>query len=399
MYLIHFRSTDFSTLHRQGRFWHLFLPSGGIIISQNEADIWTLHTPIPLDTDVSQLDPVETIQKAITGSFGGKIPLKIDEIFVRSTWRPNIYLAEHYTIPGGRVFLAGDSIHQNIPTGGYGMNSAVGDSFDIGWKIAAVLNGYAGPALLASYEAERRPVAARNLEQSGKHWKLHETYSTLVREASCPIHSKTEEGFKLRQKIKDLVEANPGENTSFGLELDYRYTDSPVIISEEDGEAPPWDQFHYTPSTWPGVRVPSVWLKDGTTNIFDLLGRGSEFTIVDFTASGHYKEHFAEMAFELRIPLKVLHLPNEEYVRRLWERDAVLVRPDDHVAWRAQREASENISLAETRKILKKVTGQRHEAVSTSKAHTTSTEKLQFTGTTGNVDQDSVEMRGGFQFQ
>ena len=251
----------------------------------------------------------------------------------------------------------GDSAHQTIPTGGYGMNTAVGDSFDIGWKLAAVLKGYAGPALLASYEDERRPVAVQNIEHSEKHWNIHRTWQEWVLQTGSDVCSQSKEGSEIRERIKRYVQANQFENQDFGIELDYRYTRSPVITSDEEGQEPTWNRSSYTPSTWPGSRVPSVWLKDGKRNIFELLGSGPSFTLVDFTTDANYALVFANEAKQLAIPLKTICLPEECHVREIWERDAILVRPDDHVAWRAKRKISEKPSTAQVGQILKKAIG------------------------------------------
>ena len=79
-------------------------------------------------------------------------------------WRQNLLLADRYG--DGRVFLAGDAVHLMIPTGGLGMNSGVGDAIDLAWKLAATLQGWGGPGVLASYEAERRPVGQNNVAAS-----------------------------------------------------------------------------------------------------------------------------------------------------------------------------------------------------------------------------------------
>lgn len=150
MYLVHFKSRDLERLHIQGQFWHIFFTTGHVIISQDEKDTWTIHTPIPLDANIDDLNPRDIICEAL-GAEGLPCHIKIDEILITSRWRPNICIAERYISPGGRVFLSGDAAHQNIPTGGYGMNTAVGDSFDIGWKVAAVVKGYGGRVLLQSY--------------------------------------------------------------------------------------------------------------------------------------------------------------------------------------------------------------------------------------------------------
>ena len=277
------------------------------------------------------------------------------------------------------------------------MNTAVGDSFDIGWKVAAMLKGYAGTTLLASYEAERRPVAVCNMDQSGKHWNMHSVWQEWVRRAETDVCSQNKEGREVRERIKEYVEANDFENRDFGIELDYRYTGSPVIVPDESASEPAWNRSQYTPSTWPGARVPSIWLKDGKRNIYDLLGSGPDFTLVDFSRNGTYSDVFASQALQLNVPLKTVSLPDEAHLPDIWERDAVLVRPDDHVAWRAGLEVSERISIAEVNRILMKVVGRvAHGDRNTHKANGC-VQSLHFTGTIGTADRDSVEKMGSFQ--
>lgn len=357
MHLIHFQSHDTSVLHRQGRFWHCFLTGGAVLVSQDEDSIWTLHTPTALDTDITTLDPHQVISKAISGSFNTSVPIKIDRVLVSSTWRPNVYLSARYTSPHQRIFLAGDSAHQTVPAGGYGMNTAVGDSFDIGWKLSAVLKGDAGPELLSSYEAERRPVAEKNLEQAKKNWGVHGEWWGMAQEARDVICQQSAEGGDAREKIKQFVETHDMENRAFGLELDYRYRESPIIARSEGDEESTWDEARYTPSTWPGIRAPSVWSKDGKQNIHHLLGQGPEFTLVDFSQEGFYADAFARESEMLEIPLRVVRLPEEDHARKIWERDAVLVRPDDHVAWRSDESDDGSGLVWKARSVLKTALG------------------------------------------
>ena len=398
---MHFKSRDLSRIQRQGQFWHIFFTSGNIIISQDEVDTWTVHTPLPLDYDTSTLDPEQAVYNVLGGSLA-PYPIKIDEILLTSAWRPNICIAEKYISPGGRIFLSGDAAHQNIPTGGYGMNTAVGDSFDIGWKLAAVVAGYAGPELLRSYETERKPVAARNIERSGVHWQQHGFYRELVDKTGNQVTSQTPEGKDLRAQIDRHLQQNDGENRDHGIELGYRYNGSPVIFpdEEEDGvKEPAWDNKHYIPSTWPGARAPHVFLKDGETSIFDLFGKSREYSLVDFTPDARYREAFEPEAKALGVPIKAVHLPDESHVRKIWERDAVLVRPDDHVAWRCS--SSLQVPNKEAiRRVLKLVVGKGDEGgkgVDGAGDAIESVKEKGFTGTVGNVDQEKVEGFAAFQ--
>ena len=170
--------------------------------------------------------------------------------------------------PGLRVFLAGDAAHQNIPTGGYGMNMGIADAFDLGWKLAAVINGYGGNGLLGSYDPERKPVAARNVERSGIHFGVHQQLKDVVNGKDPRLADNDgEESKTLRARIHDYYQEHDHENKDFGIELGYRYVSS-VIMPDTDGNAePPWDHGQYTPTTWPGGRPPHIFLSRWHTDL------------------------------------------------------------------------------------------------------------------------------------
>lgn len=240
------------------------------------------------------------------------------------------------------------------------MNTGVGDAFDIGWKLAAVLNGYGGEHLLASYEVERRPVALRNVERSGIHASVHRQYSEWVAERGFDYLLKdTSEAQELKKKIADFVREHDGENKDHGIEMGYRFPGSPVIVSDEDVEtsekALVWPPRDYTPSTTPGARAPHVWLQNGQTSIFDLYGKG--FTVVDFTASGEISRCFEQTALRFQIPLARVHLPDESHVRDIWQCGVALLRPDGFIGWRHSSIEPESVSEEKIEKILQIVVG------------------------------------------
>ena len=140
-YMIHFHSEARNVLQRWGSAWHYQSPKHGVMICQDDREMWTLQAPISLGADPSSLDP-RSILKAFLGT---EIPA---DILRTSRWVAHLRVAEGYR--SGRVFLVGDSAHQYIPTGGYGMNTGVGDAFDLAWKLAAVAKGWGGEALLES---------------------------------------------------------------------------------------------------------------------------------------------------------------------------------------------------------------------------------------------------------
>ena len=323
-YMVHFRSSDTETLHKYGRFWHYFT-MGSVIISQDEQDLWTFHCPLIEGTPTQEPDPAEMIAR-----WTGLRP-RIDEVLLTSIWQPRFALADSYA--KGRVFLAGDAAHQVFPTGGYGMNTGVGDAIDIGWKLAAVINGWGGQGLLDSYDAERRPVGATNRLVALRHLDVHIGFVERVL-AGVP-----------RDQLKTYIEGRRGENEFDGIEFGYRYSTSPVIAHDQ-AIAPHWSEWDYVPSTWPGARPPSFIREDGTA-LFDHFGTG--MTLVDFMGDGH-----AVVQSALHAGVPMTHLPiTEAKIRAKWERNYVLIRPDHCVAWRAD----ELPDAAEWARILALVTG------------------------------------------
>ncbi len=316
--LVHFKSRDLTALHAHGQFWHIFFTTPATLIAQDEVDTWTLIRYFPLEVDPAQFRSEDLVAE----SLGRRV--QIDEVIVTSVWRGNLLLAERYR--EGRVFLAGDSVHQNIPTGGYGMNTGVGDAIDIGWKLAAVLNGWGGPALLDSYERERRPVAERNVARSERHANVHVQWRARIDPMLVDADSAAGEAH--RQELAEFIRTEDGENQDHGIELGYRYDDSPIVVLEST-DAPPWTPRHYVPTTWPGGRAPSVLLADGSS-MFDRFGRA--FTLVDF-AGGDGGRSLRHAATARGLPIEHL-VVNDPHARAIYERDLVLIRPDQHVAWR-----------------------------------------------------------------
>ncbi|MBP1784107.1 2-polyprenyl-6-methoxyphenol hydroxylase-like FAD-dependent oxidoreductase [Micromonospora sp. HB375] len=309
-FMVHFTSRDLDSLHRHGRFWHYFA-FRYVIIAQDEVDTWTAHVNgiDPNEFDEPPADPEAFLLDTI------RTELRIDKVLLTSRWRPGFMLADRYR--AGRVLLAGDSAHRMFPTGAYGMNTGIGDAVDVAWKLAAVLRGFGGPALLDSYDAERRPVGRRNMHTSHRHLGVHLRAGELLRDGA-PLPS-----------VAAFLDAERGENEYRGIELGYRYAGSPVLRPEGPAE-PPDDPRAYTPTTWPGARPPSLLLSGGQ-QIFDRFDPAS-FTLVDFTGDGAADPLLAAAAAR---GLPVTHtVVTDARARELWERDLVLLRPDHHVAWR-----------------------------------------------------------------
>ena len=289
-----------------------FVTGGHAIVAQGSRKEFTLHSPLPADTD---------FYKLLRELIGFDCDIRISHVL---TWRPHLRVARSFR--KDRVFMAGDSIHLVIPTGGLGMNTGIGDAIDLSWKLAGTIQGWGGPELLNSYEAERRPVGIRNVEAST--WAADGAFSwqaTVTRETL----EFGPAGEAARAKIAATFTAQQGRmHGMVGVETCYSYAGS-TIVAHEPGNMPHWEISRIVPHSRPGIRIPHMWLKDGRA-MQDLFGSG--YTLLDL--SGTYDSAAMEAAFaEIGAPLEVIRL-DEPHVRETLKASVLLIRPDLHIAWR-----------------------------------------------------------------
>jgi 2-polyprenyl-6-methoxyphenol hydroxylase-like FAD-dependent oxidoreductase len=223
---------------------------------------WAIANGVP--AEVGQADPAALIR----GLVGGDIDA---EVLGTDPWTARMLLADRYH--NGRIFLVGDAAHLNPPWGGHGFNTGIGDAVNIGWKLAAVLDGWGGERLLASYEQERQPIAERT-----------------IREA---------------------------------------VTNMSTLAPELDGTSPLLESQAYVPTARPGARLPHLWLPDGAS-LYDRLGTGLSLLKLRDDADA---TPFIESAAARRVPLTIIELYAQALETR-YESSLLLVRPDQHVGWR-----------------------------------------------------------------
>ena len=272
--------------------------------------------------------------------FAETIAMPLDfEMIHCGSWRQNLLIADRYG-SGKRVFLAGDAVHLVIPTGGLGMNTGCGDAIDLSWKLAATLAGWGGPNLLASYEIERRQVGERNVAAARFASQGRRKWRGMWRPN---IRDRTPEGAATRADlIRVAAVEQPKSNEMVGAELGYRYVGSPLIAAEA-GDGPEHNLMDYVPSTWPGVRLPHVWLKDATA-VADRIGYGHGYTLLRF-AGGHDMAPLWRAFAARSAPFTVLDL-SDERARDIYGHDLILVRPDLHVVWRGNLPPADPEQLA-----------------------------------------------------
>lgn len=266
--------------------------------------------------------PREKVENVIRRVVGAEVPFEIHSIV---NWTRRELVADRYR--AGRAFIAGDAAHVMSPTGGFGMNTGIGDAVDLGWKLAALMEGWGGPTLAESYTAERRPVAVRNAQEAS------DNLDRMLSPGLMPlILDATPEGEAFRKRFgAEFSETMRHEWYTLGIHLGYRYDDSPICWP--DGTpAPPMEVARYVQTARPGARAPHLWLADGRSTL-DLFGSG--FVLLQLDAGGDERP-IVEAFRARRIPLRVERC-SEAAVREAYEAALVLVRPDGHVAWRGER--------------------------------------------------------------
>jgi 2-polyprenyl-6-methoxyphenol hydroxylase-like FAD-dependent oxidoreductase len=351
----------------RGRHYHIVQPLFPFLIVQDSTKHWTLHCQAESDAEM-----LPVFERAV----GFDTPIRMLSV---NPWTQHLLCAQRYR--EGRAFIAGDAAHLVIPTGGLGMNTGVGDAIDLAWKLAATLRGWGGPALLDAYEAERRQIGLRNVAASRaamrgrfEGWRVAPDLDEMARRFDVE-----------QRKVTEIL----------GIEAGYRYVDSPVV-AHEPGDGPDPDNVHYVPTTWPGARLPHVWLRDGSpserpgdgtprerpgdgtrreragdgtrrerpgdgtrrerpgagtrrerpgdgTPIQDRIGDG--YTLLRLGEAPPDARAIAGALRATGAPVDVLDVP-DPVARELYERDLVLVRPDLHVVWRGNAVPDDVAALA-----------------------------------------------------
>lgn len=240
-------------------------------------------------------------------------------------WIRRQLVADNYGT--ARVKIAGDAAHLTSPTGGFGMNMGIQDSVDLGWKLQGMVEGWGGAHLLDTYEFERRPVAIRNVAEATNNLKL---MLTPRENLNAKVFEPGPEGDAARRIFGDAyTQMMKREWYTIGIHLGFRYEGSSIVVP--DGTPEPEDTVStYAQTARPGHRAPHAWLAPGRSTL-DLFGRG--FVLVRFDRAVDTAPLEAA-ARAVGLPLQVEDIDDAK-VRGLYERALVLVRPDGHVAWRA----------------------------------------------------------------
>ncbi len=307
--------------------------------------------------DISQPEPVvdEAAAKQIVRNLLGMPDLEV-EITGTSLWGNNEMFATH--LQKGRVFCAGDAIHRHPPSNGLGSNTSIQDSYNLAWKLAAVLRGQAGPGLLETYSAERAPVARQIVTRANKSGRefgqLFDALGITTAKDEAEMIERIEErkantpaGVAKREAIQAAMEIKNYEFNAHGVEMGQFYESSAVLSDGSRRPEPLRDpELYYQPSTVPGSPLPHAWVGDSRTKHSTLdLAPSSRFTLFTGIAGSAWAEAAPRVAERLGIDLAAIVIgAGQEFtdlyfdwarLREIDEDGVLLVRPDKIIAWRS----------------------------------------------------------------
>jgi len=328
MMAMHFRAPQLYELIGRPPAWMYWTFNAGrrsFMAAIDGIDAFVFHTQLRSGEDPDAIGD-DALKEMFFETLGARCEL---DLLSRSSW-----LAGHALVAERlrerRVFLAGDAAHLFTPTGGLGYNTGVEDAVNLGWKLAAVLREGAPPALLDSYEAERRPAAIRN---TGYARGFADSIGLYL--PPDGLEDDTPRGESLRRQAGERLLAHARAEFSIpGITFGTRYDGSPIVA--RDDEAPPPDRADtYQPTSIPGGRAPHAWLSDGAS-LFDRFGFG--FTLLELAPDDAGGDGGADAP-----PAGLRHLRIGRAEARaaglaaLYPRRFTLIRPDQVVAWRGDR--------------------------------------------------------------
>lgn len=318
-----FRSPGLAEKHKLGpavMYWLVNPQVPSVVAPLDQGELWTFGCPL---LGNEKADPVPLIRTAL----GFDAPV---EVLSRDVWTAHQLIATRYR--EGRVFLAGDACHLHPPYGGHGMNMGIADAVDLGWKLGAVLAGWGGPRLLASYEVERRQVHRRVIDESVVN--LGRSSGALWRDG---LEDDGAEGDAARaQAAEQIIAGKRQEFDSLGVVIGCHYEASPVLSREPADSRPLEETAAFVASARPGCRAPHQWLQPGRSagaSLYDHLAADAMTLLVTRPAAADAASRVIDTAATHGIPLRVV-TPGTAGLRELYGADYALIRPDQHVAWR-----------------------------------------------------------------
>ena len=307
--------------------------------------------------DISQPPPEVDAEKAteIARNLLGMPDLDI-EITGTSLWGNNEMYATH--LQKQRVFAAGDAVHRHPPSNGLGSNTSIQDSYNLSWKLAAVLKNQAGQELLETYSTERAPVAEQIVKRANKSSRefgqFFEVLGLMEAETEEEMKAQIEErkantprGRAKREALVAAMELKDYEFNAHGVDLGQFYESTAIKADGATRPVPDRDpELYYQASTVPGSHLPHVWVGDATHKLSTLdLAPYTTFTLITGIAGEAWASAASKVSDELDVPINTVIIgPGRAVtdiyydwarIREIEEDGVLLVRPDKHIGWRS----------------------------------------------------------------
>lgn len=280
------------------------------------------------------------------------------EILSTFSWTINDQVAERWQ--SGRVLCIGDATHRHPPINGLGSNTCISDAFNLAWKLAYVVKGWAARSLLDTLTIERKPVGDGVVRRANEGMEAHRRLWAIIgltpesrNRATALLAAATEDGNKMRDAFRHALEATEDEVQALGIQMNQVYTHSPGVFAEVDDDPPDFTHLNTLRqvmySTYPGYHLPHVWLAAGgqspRISILDLCGQG-HFTLftgiggdawIDAARSFSDPDGLQVLAYKIGFRCDYMDCYRDWFrYRGVGEKGAVLVRPDHFVAWRCK---------------------------------------------------------------
>jgi len=306
----------------------------GTVFAIDGHSTWLVHNHLnPSEPEFDSVDRDWSIRNIL--GVGDDFPY---EVISKEDWVGRRLVANRFR--ERNVFIAGDAAHLWVPYAGYGMNAGIADALNLSWLLAASVQGWGDDAILDAYEAERQPIT----EQVSRFAMDHAAKMIKARSAvPANIEAADADGAAARERIgHESYELNVQQFCCAGLNFGYYYQGSPIIVGDDE-QPPAYSMGDFTPSTVPGCRTPHFWLPDGRS-LYDAFGHGYTLLRLDPEVDVAPLQAAARAR---RMPLTLLDIAPGS-APQPYRHKLLLVRDDQHVAWRSDALPADAAALVAT---------------------------------------------------